>query len=122
MSEPVSHKIRVLESIVAGTSRGHAAAPTDVEAVALCFRSVPFERIKRLTDLLADDTSRGIDDVDVLAAHLLLADYRSAVANLRTAAHVVAARLTAASASLKPVRGLERRLEKIAQKQAKRRG
>ena len=123
MSEPLSHRLQWLDTIVAGSKTALIGAPREeIEAVQLCLRSVPFDRITQLTVLLADEPSRGIDDVDTLAAHLLLNDYRSAVANLRAATQVVAARLTTTSASLKLARGFAKRQAKLADKQLQRHG
>ena len=120
MSEPLS-RLRLLDTILAGSkSTLVGAGGKDIESVDLCLRSAPFDRIRQLTIMLADDRSRGMDDVDTLAAHLLLTDYRNAVLNMRTATQVVAARLTATSASLKSARGFARRQEKRAARRADR--
>lgn len=123
MSEPLSHRLQLLDAIVAASKTALVGAPREeIEAVQLSLRSVPFDRITQLTGMLADERTRGSDDVDTLAVRLLLNDYRSAVANLRAATQVVAARLTATSASLKLARGFATRQAKLAEKRLQRHG
>lgn len=102
MTELPSHQLRLLDAILAGASNVIiGAAPGDLDAVQLYLRSVPFDRMRLLTAMLADQQSRGADTAEAVAARLLLTDYRSAVANLRAATQVVATRIATTSTTVK---------------------
>ena len=122
MSEPLSRRLEALDAILSGSRTPLVgAAPGEIESVDLCLRTAPLDRIRQLTAMLADGRAGGVDDADRLAAHLLLTDYRHALANLRMATQVVAARLTTTSTSLKPAKAFVRRQEQVEEKRRQKR-
>ena len=106
MSELLSHRLRLLDAILAGSKNADLdAAPADLDAVALYLRSVPFDRIRQLSAMLAGNESQATD-AETLAARLLLTDYRGAVANLRAATQAIATRVGTTSTTVKKAKRL----------------
>ena len=112
MSAPLTspQRLQRLEQILAGarpvTGAGAAALPRDLEGVSI-------ERIRQLTADLQARTTSPADEIDVLAARLLLNEYTAVVAQLRSAAREAAARIDAAANPVKDVRRFVWRLDKL---------
>jgi predicted nucleotidyltransferase len=112
-AEFLSERARVLDTVLAGSRDALASAVrSSVDPVELHLRSVPFERITRLTSILKDADMRTADEVDAIAMQLLLTDYAAAVAHLRAVVQMTATNLDAVPVSLKPARRFEARQAK----------
>lgn len=94
-----SEKLLELERILASTSSVSAATGSGADLAATMIRSVLTERIKQTTSLLSQPHG-DVDAADLVAMRLLLADYTTAVTNLRSAARQTEARLAGTAASL----------------------
>lgn len=99
-----SQRLRRLEQILEGPRTSAVSPGEPREASTTRLERASIERIRRITAELQDRGDSTSDDIDALAARLLLNDYAAAVAHLRAAARDAARSIDAAEDPIKGVR------------------
>jgi hypothetical protein len=108
---PIAARLKQLESMLAHTA-SPGARPSEFDAADVHLNSVLVDRIRQLTDLLRGMNSAGDDALGALTLRLLLNEYRTAVAHLRSVAQMAANRVDAAPRTLKDAHRALHRYEK----------
>jgi hypothetical protein len=96
-----SERLLELVRILASSPSVSSAAGSSADLAETMLANVLTERIGRTTSLLSQTRGADIDDADLVAMRLLLADYGAAVSHLRAATRLTEARLARTAVSIK---------------------
>lgn len=109
-----SQRLQRLEEILAASKASIAVFSGDErDAATVHLDSVPLERIRQITAELLERGDTGNDEIDALAARLLLNEYTVAVAHLRAVAREAGQSIDSAAVPLHEIRKFLWRDEKL---------